>query len=190
MPLTALDLCTMALVKLGASPIQSLDADSVEATVARTLYPIVRDAMLVAHPWSFTIAQAEITAEAGQPVADFAYAFVLPSDHLRTVSAGVGSRGRGLTYRIMGTRLLADANSVVIQYQRRVGEDMFPAFFGQLLVTRLAAEFCLPVTESSTRAADLYRLADAELRLARLIDSQQSTPQAVEDYTLISARGA
>ena len=35
---------------------------------------------------------------------------------------------------------------------------------------------------------DLYRLAEAELRSARLIDSQQSTPQAFDDFTLIEAR--
>ena len=35
---------------------------------------------------------------------------------------------------------------------------------------------------------DLYRLAEAELRRARLIDSQQTTPRAIEDFTLIEAR--
>ena len=56
------------------------------------------------------------------------------------------------------------------------------------LVARLAAEFCLPLTENSTRAERLARLADDELRLARLVDSQQSTPAKVEDFTLIEAR--
>ena len=43
MPLTAVELCSAALMKLGAQPIASLDDPSAEAAVARTLYPIVRD---------------------------------------------------------------------------------------------------------------------------------------------------
>ena len=55
-------------------------------------------------------------------------------------------------------------------------------------MTRLAAEFCIPLTEGSSRAMGLCRLAEAELRAARLIDSQQTTPQAFDDFTLIEAR--
>jgi hypothetical protein len=55
-------------------------------------------------------------------------------------------------------------------------------------VARLAAEFCLPLTENSARAERLTQLADDELRLARLVDSQQGTPGKVEDFTLIEAR--
>ena len=52
----------------------------------------------------------------------------------------------------------------MLNYQRRVPEADLPAFFVPLLVTRLAAEFCIPLTEGSSRAMDLYRLAEAELR--------------------------
>jgi hypothetical protein len=55
-------------------------------------------------------------------------------------------------------------------------------------VARLAAEFCLPLTENSTRTERLARIAEDELRLARLVDSQQHTPGRVEDFTLIEAR--
>jgi hypothetical protein len=46
----------------------------------------------------------------------------------------------------------------------------------------------LPVTESAARAEVLRKSADLELRQARLVDSQQSTPRRVEDFTLIQAR--
>jgi hypothetical protein len=160
MPMTAAELCAAALVKIGARPISDLAEDTAEAACARRLYPIARDLLLGLHPWSFTLAQARLTAESASPLADFACAFALPPDHLRTILA----------------------------YQRRVPEEELPAFFLPLIVTRLAAEFCIPLTEGSGRAMDLYRLAEAELRSARLIDSQQATPQAFEDFTLIGAR--
>ncbi len=190
MPLSAVELCATALVKIGAQPIASLEEDSAEAACARRLYPITRDALLSLHSWSFTLAHAELTPVAEAPLADFAHGYALPADHLRTISVGAAGRSRGLIYRVQGNRILSDAETIVLHYQRRVDESLLPAFFIPLLVTRLAAEFCIPLTEGSSRAMDLYRLAEAELRTARLIDSQQATPRRVDDFTLIEARGA
>ncbi|WP_425429102.1 hypothetical protein [Azospirillum thermophilum] len=57
-----------------------------------------------------------------------------------------------------------------------------------MLIARLAAEFCLPLTESGSRAEALAALAEAEFRRARLIDSQQDSQPGFEDFTLIEAR--
>ena len=51
--LTKIDLCSMALLKLGESPIQSLVDDSASAKLARTLFNPVIDALLALHPWRF-----------------------------------------------------------------------------------------------------------------------------------------
>lgn len=190
MPLTAVELCATALLKIGARPIADLEEGTVEADCARRLYPIARDALLAAHPWSFTLAQADLEPAPEAPVADFSYAFTLPEGHLRTISVGPRSRSRGLAYRVQGGRILCDAPAITLAYQRRVAESELPAFFVPPLVTRLAAELCVPLTESGSRALELARLAEAELRLARLIDSQQATPQRFEDFTLIGARGS
>lgn len=188
MSLSAVELCAAALVKIGAQPIASFEDETAEAACARRLYPIARDLLLGVHPWTFTMAQARLTPVAGAPVADFAHAFQLPADHLRTISVGTAGRSRGTAYRAQGGLILSDAEEIVINYQRRVPETELPPFFVPLLVTRLAAELCIPLTEGSSRAMDLYRLAEAELRAARLIDSQQTTPRAFDDFTLIEAR--
>lgn len=188
MPPSDVSLCSAALAKLGARPIASLDEPSAEAEIAARLYPVVRDATLLAHPWSFTLAQVPLVRDPAAPAADFGAAFRLPADILRTISAGQGGSGRGLVYRVFGDRLHTDADAVLLTYQRRPAEAEFPAYFVPVLVARLAAELCLPLTENAARAEVLSRLASSELRLAKLIDSQQATPQRVEDFTLIEAR--
>jgi hypothetical protein len=188
MPMSAVELCAAALVKIGARPFAAFEEDTAEAACARRLYPIARDLLLGMHPWSFTLTQARLTPEPTVPVADHGFAFALPADHLRTVSVGSANRSRGTAYRIEGRHVLCDAPEIVLHYQRRVPEEELPAFFIPLLVTRLAAEFCIPLTEGSSRAMDLYRLAESELRSARLIDSQQTPPRAFDDFTLIAAR--
>lgn len=56
-------------------------------------------------------------------------------------------------------------------------------------MARLAAEFCIPLTENASRAEMLFRLAEGELRTARQIDSQQASPRAIEGFPLIDVRG-
>jgi hypothetical protein len=57
-----------------------------------------------------------------------------------------------------------------------------------VVIARLAAEFCLPLTENSSRAEALAKLAELEFRRARLIDNQQDSQLGFEDFTLIEAR--
>ncbi|ALG70618.1 hypothetical protein VY88_06205 [Azospirillum thiophilum] len=188
MALTAIGLCGRALIKLGATAIASFDDGSAEAEVAAALYGPARDALLSANAWSFASVQATLPRLAEAPVADYACAFQLPADFLRALGAGGGGRGRGLSYRINGRTLLCDAAAVTLSYIGRPAEEDFPAFFDQALIARLAAEFCLPLTESSTRAELLAQLAEAEFRRARQIDAQQDSQPGFEDFTLIDAR--
>jgi len=189
MALSAIALCSRALLKIGAATIASFEEGTAEAEVAANLYPSVRDALLSAFPWSFATAQARLPRLAAQPAADFAHAYQLPADFLRALSAGTGGQGRGAVYRIAENRLHSDAPDLVLTYVFRPAEPAFPPFFDSALIGRLAAEFCIPLTENTARAELLFRLAEAEMRAARLTDSQQDTPPAFQDFSLISARG-
>ena len=189
MAVSAIALCSRALLKLGARPIASFDEGTVEAEVAANLYPSVRDALLSAHAWSFATAQLRLPRLEAPPVADFSEAFQLPADFLRAISAGLAARGRGLKYRIIDQRLHTSSNEAFLTYVFRPAETDFPPFFDQLLIARLAAEFCIPITESTSRTEMLYRVAEAEFRRARLIDAQQDTPAALEDFPLVEVRG-
>ncbi len=189
MPLTDVELCSAALVKIGAAAITSFEDETAEADVAKRLYEPTLQGLITSHPWHFTLTQGELPVLDDVPQAGFARVFGLPQDALRAISAGTDSRATGLTYHVAGARLFADASGVVLSYQRRPSATEFPPFFVQALIARLAAEFCLPLTEGTSRSEVLYRLAAAELRVAKLVDSQQATPRAVDDFTLIAARG-
>ena len=89
MAISAIALCSRALLKLGARPIASFDEGTAEAEVAANLYPSLRDALLSAHAWSFATAQLRLPRLEAPPVADFDSAFQLPADFLRAISAGV-----------------------------------------------------------------------------------------------------
>jgi len=188
MALSGIAICSRALMKLGADGITSFEDGTAEAEVAASLYGPVRDALLSAYPWSFATGQIGLARLAAEPVADYAYAYQLPSDFLRVLSAGVSGRGRGIQYRIAERRLHTDASEVTLTYIFRPDEQTFPAFFDQALIARLAAEFCIPLTDSTSRSEVLTRLAESGFQQAKLIDGQQESSVYLEDFSLVEVR--
>ena len=188
MALSSIAICSRALLKLGADTIASFDEGTAEAEIAANLYPSIRDAMLSAHPWSFATGQTTLAKLAAVPIADFEAAFQLPADFLRALSAGHQGRGRGIEYRIAENRLYANLDSIVLTYIFRTDEQIFPPFFDQALIARLSAEFCIPLTDSTTRSDSLHKHAELEFRRAKTIDSQQDRPQRFESFLLTEVR--
>jgi len=188
MALSSIALCSRALLKLGAGSIASFDEGTAEAEVAANLFGHIRDAMLSAHPWSFATGQVTLARLNAEPVADYAYAYQLPADFLRALSVGAGGRGRGAEYRIAEKHLHTNLSETILTYIFRPNEEEFPPFFDQALIARLSAEFCIPLTESTTRSVALNKIAEIEFGRAKTIDGQQNTPGRIEDFTLVDVR--
>lgn len=189
MALSDVALASRALIRLGAAPISSFEDETTEAQVSGALFASVRDALLSAYGWSFATGQIALSKLETPPVADYQNAFQLPNDFLRALSAGTGTRGRGVPYRIARGELHSDADSIVLTYIFRPEEETFPPYFDQVLISRLSAEFAIPITGSASRAETLYRLATQDFAHARQIDAQQDTPNRIESFSLIDARG-
>lgn len=188
MAYTDIGICSNALLKIGAESITSFLDGTAEAEVAANLYPMIRDGLIASYPWSFAVGQKSLPRLADIPLADYNYAFQLPNDFLRVISAGSGRNGRGIEYRIIENRLHTNVPEVNLTYIFRPHESLFPAYFCELLIARLAAEFCLPLTESTTRTEYLQKTFEELEKRTRLIDAQQSTPTRFEDFTLVEAR--
>lgn len=188
MTYTNLDLCSKALIKIGANSIASFDEGTAEAEVANNLYQMVCDGMLASYPWNFALRQKKLPRLNATPIADYKFIYILPQDCLRIISAGIGNKSRGLEYRISNNQLHSNIENIVITYISKVAEQDFPPFFANVLVSRLASEFCLSLTESTSRAEFLIKRCEDELKKAKLLDSQQSTPKTFEDFSLLEAR--
>ena len=187
--LNDIGLCSRALIKIGARPITSFADGSAESEIASLLYAPARDGVLSSYAWSFATGQIALTRLATSPVADYKYAYQLPNDFLRALSAGNAGRGRGLRFRILRDTLQTNAEEVILTYIYRAAEEECPAYFDTVVIARLAAEFCIPLTENTSRADVIIKLAEQEFARARQIDAQQDTPNRIEDFSLIDVRG-
>ncbi len=157
-----IDFTNAALLKLGFQRIRSFDDGTTEADVARSIYPVTRDALLAAYPWAFAFAQAAMSSPP----------FILPADCLRVRNVFGSGLSGVIPYTIRGREVVADASALRVEYTCSVPEARFPKHFIHALIARLAAEMCIPLTESGSRAQGLHELAAAETRLARLMDGQ------------------
>ena len=186
---TAITLCSKALIKIGAKSITSFEEDTAEAEVANQLYESTLQNLLASYPWRFALVQKTLARLTDKPISDYQYAYQLPNDCVRVLSAGQNVKSSGLNYKIVGQKLYTNAENVVLNYIRRPEENAFPAFFVEALIGKLATEFCLPLTESTTRTDYVKKMSETSIATARLVDSQQNTHSSFQDFSLIEVRG-
>lgn len=182
-----LELANMALNYLGAEQLSSLNDDSLEAQIFRSVYDLTLETMLEAHPWNFAEKAATLGQSADTDV-DFDFAYTLPNDCIRAkrikTSAG---RTTNASYKIRGRLLLTNQDGVQLVYTAGAREQDFTPSFAMTLTWALAAQMAMPITESETKAQYCSKMAEEHLRRAKLRDSQSDTPDKVDDFTLIAA---
>jgi hypothetical protein len=188
MLLSAISICSLALTKIGANSISSFEEPSTEAQVAALLYPLIRDTLLASHPWNFAIVQTPCPKIVDKPVAGFDSRFELPSDCLRVLSAHTDSAGHSIEYKLRSDGVFSNTESLSLTYISRVSEHKFSPFFTTALVSKLAAEFCIPLIDSITRWKWLDSAAQEDLRRAKVFDAQEDSPQRFELFPLIESR--
>lgn len=186
---TAIEIASQALVSIGCDEMQSFDEGTTDAATASILYPMIRDMLLSCHPWNFATAQFDLNRLSEEPLGDYGYKFQLPADVVRVISVSDEHDRLIRQYRIQGRELLCDADNARLQYIFRPNEETFPPHFVYALFTRLAAEFTIPMTESTTRSEVLDARAGRAEKKAKNVDSQQDTPQSISEFPLWEARG-
>lgn len=170
--LTKLDLCSMALLKLGEKPLTSINADSASAQLARTLYDTTIDALLSGHPWRF--ATQSLFVEKNQDGE-----FIIPENVLRILRC---------SGKILGNKIFAHTDNVKMLAVMRIGPEKFPSYFVALAATKLAMEFCVPLTGSQQNLRTLISLYESEFQTAKFIDSTTDINSGIQQFSLIDAR--
>ncbi len=170
--LTKIDLCCMALLKLGEAPIQSLTDDSASAKLARTLFEPVMDSVIAAHPWRFATQTLELTKNTDGD-------FLIPAKVLRVLKT---------SGRVMGDKILGDGDTTKIIAIVKTAPESYPGYFISLAASRLAMEFCIPLMGDQTVFRMLVAMYESELQTAKFIDSTTSISDGVSDFSLLSAR--
>jgi len=187
---TAVQICSNALLMVGAQTINSLDATDLSdrQRICVNLYPMIRDYLLTSHPWNCCRKRATLNPDATAPAFDWSYSYTLPVDFSRIDS--IGQQADGIVdYVIESGKLLCDEPVLYLRYLwLNQNESQWSPLMVMAATMTMKAVLAYPITQSTS----LEQLIDTELepylRKARAIDSQDTPPQVLGDYPLLQAR--
>lgn len=177
-------ICSNALLQLGAATISSFDEGTDLSLLCSNLWEQTRDGVLRAHPWNCATKRVSLAPTADAPVYEFSFAYNLPGDFLRLAEADTG-----YNYKVEGRQILADENPLLIKYiWRNTDVPSYDALLIEALTAAMKAALAYPVTKSTTKESETLALYMERLKLARAVDGQEGTPDAIGSSQLLNAR--
>ena len=108
--MTDLQLCNLALARLGEARVYDLTEDQFVAVQCARQFPLAAEEVLRSHRWNFASARVALSRLAEAPAFGFKYAYALPTDCLRVLEVnGVSGAGEpGAECEIECRALLTD----------------------------------------------------------------------------------
>lgn len=170
-----LDILNQAIVLLGDTAVTSFEQDDgAAAQAARQIYDRLVESLFTvdSYKFRFAVKQFKLNQLQAAPMdADdggFKYAYALPSDFLQLVVLNTR-----FEYEIYGNQIRCNDTNLILDYVYRVDESLWPAYFEEMVVYRLAADLCMPVTDNASLEDRLMNKFDMARRTAKAIDSKQ-----------------
>ena len=169
---TKIDICSMALLKLGEKPIQSWSEETVAAQLSRSLFNSTLETLLSVFPWQFATQTLVLNKNLEGD-------FEIPSNVLRVLK---------FEGKINGNKINTHADTLEISAIVKTEPEKFPGYFATLLSTKLAVEFCIPLIGDTNVFRMMTSLYESEYQSARFIDSASSNQSNINNFSLINSR--
>lgn len=196
--LADIDLTNQALRLLGEYSVASFDEGTDLSESCNRIVPTTLRALLVAHPWRFTMRKQQLAQVAETPLTEWAYQHAAPPEaiFIRAVRTSPAAPPAD-EWEIFQNRILSNSPILYCDFQVEIDSAAWPAWFTQLARTALAADLAVAVGAGTTLADFFQRRAFGSpmennagglMRVARHLDSQQGTPQMLRSGTLVNAR--
>jgi hypothetical protein len=186
---TDVSICSNALLMLGDESIADFNEESKRAELCENLYPQVRLAVLRSHPWNCAVKRVALAPDVTAPAFDYAYAFNVPDDWLRTLQ--VGQYGCEVNHQHEARQILADDNPLYLRYVfANLNEATWDAMLVHGVSLAMKAALAYPITKSASLATACLADAESFLKSCRAVDGQDDPPETLGDFPLLSARGA
>jgi len=183
---TNIDIASNALLLIGDEPISSFtEEEGAGAKVAANIYPETYKQVLAEHPWSFALKEQVLSRLSATPDTrtGYSYAYQVPVDLIRLWAVFEWSN-----YVIIGDLLYSNESSLMARYVYQVDETALPAHFVTAFQYKLASEFALSVTESTSKA-ELYEAKYMKaIAKARNIDSQGRPQEPIISSPFVQAQ--
>ena len=195
---SAVDICNLALQRLGARSIAALTEDTTAGRECNRVYEHARDSELRSHEWSFARTRVQLAADSVAPSFGYAVQYTLPSDYVRLLPArtvtndttSLGGLDPNIDWQIEGRKILTnDTAPLQIVYLKKVTDpNDFDELFTDVLVSRIAMDVAEKITQSNTKKTDAQNRYTLAKRDAKRINAYERPPQESPTDEWIVAR--
>lgn len=186
---SAVDVCSRALILIGAEPITSFDDGNNEALIASNMYEDIARASLVNTRWRFATNQVVLNRLSDAPTGRYDAAYQLPSGWLMTHAVTVNDNP--IEYQTYGDKLYNNAAStdeLVLDYTYRAEEQYWPSYFTVAVEYELAIVFAVGLARDQQLAQLMSQQAIQAMTKARNLDGQQQTTRKLITSRFIANR--
>lgn len=193
---TQTDIVNIALRRIGANRISSLENDSTkEAIASRDIYDEARRDLLNVHNWNFAIKRVQLTASLTLPVFGWDYAYILPEDFVRLISAHPSNDDDTivpykLEFQASDDRVLvSNATQIYLRYVHDLQDpNVMSATFRDTLAWQLARELAAALSKSNAAAEQADNGYRRALSRSKSIDGVEDYPDKMAEGSWITDR--
>ena len=182
------EICNLALTKIGEEPITALTEDSKAGRLCNVHFNRVRNMTLRAHSWNFAIKRDNLAKSTIVPEYKFTAQFALPDDLIRLLDTNLLNDH---DYKVEGRFILCSTDTLKIKY---IAEIIDPSFFDELFIEalscKLASELAIPLADNLNMADFQATQYAAKLRTARSVDATEGYPEYLEASTWLDSRAS
>ena len=186
---SGIDICSRALILIGANPIPSFQDATTEANVAVNVYEDVARAALVNSRFRFATNQEKLPLLSSVPTGRFDVAHQLPTDLLMLHAVTVNDNP--IEYSVYGDKVFSDSattDELIADYTFRANEKTWPSYFTLAVEYSLAIIFATSIARDSSLATLMQTQAERMMAKARNLDSQQQTTRKLTSSRFITSR--
>lgn len=185
---SAIDICSRALILIGAEPITSFNDDTSEALIAGNMYEDIARTNLTSTRWRFATNQAVLNRLTDAPTGRFDSAYQLP-DYLFLHAVTV--RDLQIEYNVYGNKVFCDADPadvLIADYTYRANEVDWPSYFSVCVEYAMAVVFATALIRDTSLAGLMSNQYEFLMAKARSTDSQQQTTRKIITSRFITNR--
>ena len=183
-----IEICNLALAKIGGGVITSLDEGSTAASTCKLIYGAVRDEVLQIRPWASCVKRASLAKLDEAPPFEWANAFQLSPDFLDLSRLGSDPNAQP-PYAIEGRVLLTNEGTAPVVYVFRNDDPMtYEPVLVDLIATRMAVDLSMPVAGSASLKTALGQEYEMKRQRAKAVDGQSTGQPNFTTVTWVEAR--
>jgi hypothetical protein len=182
MPAFNVEMCSSAMVMVGAAPLHNVGDDEPTAIMAEQLYAEVVRELIGGYRWRFAVKLVELERLSVAPLVKWEAIYQLPANTENVFALWVGASGDTAEYDRFERFVYCNATAserVYAEVGHVPSEAYWPSYFRTLVVQTLAARFAVPIAEDLNKADYWEKMSRVQFAKARSYDSQNRTASRI-----------